>query len=55
MIALTLVCIVLLLGLAVAGALTAQAPSGRNIVYGGSVCISSASLLIALLLLFVKL
>ncbi len=49
MIALTLACIVLLLGLAVAGAFTALAPSGRGIVYGGSLAISVASLLIALL------
>ncbi len=49
MIALTLACIALLLGLAVFAAFAAQAPSGRNIVYGGSLGISSVSLLIALL------
>ena len=49
MIALTLACILLLLGLAVAGAFLAHAPLGRRIVYGGSLAISSASLLVALL------
>ena len=48
MIALTLACIVLLLGLAVAGAFVASAASGRTIVYGGSLGISAVSLLIAL-------
>ena len=49
MIALTLACILLLLGLAVAGAFLAHAPSGRSVVYGGSLAISCASLLVALL------
>ena len=48
MIAFTLVCIVLLLGLGVAGGFVAQWPSGRRIVYGGSLAISSVSLLLAL-------
>ena len=49
MIPLMLACIGLLLCLSVAGAFVAQAPSGRNIVYGGSLCISLLSLLAALL------
>ena len=49
MIALTLTCILLLLGLAGAGVFIAQAPSGRGVVYGGSLGISSVSLLAALL------
>jgi formate hydrogenlyase subunit 3/multisubunit Na+/H+ antiporter MnhD subunit len=48
MIALTLACILLLLGLAVAGAFVAGLPRGRNIVYGGSLAISFVLLLIAL-------
>ncbi len=48
MIALSLACIVLLLGLAVLGAFTARSPSGCNIVYGGSLGISLFSLLVAL-------
>ena len=49
MIALTLICIVLLFCLSVAGAFAALSPSGRVIVYGGSLAISAASLLVALL------
>jgi hydrogenase-4 component B len=48
MIPLTLACIALLLCLGVAGAFVAHAPSGRNIVYGGSLGISLLSLLAAL-------
>ncbi len=48
MIQLTLVCALLLLCLAVTGAFVAHAPSGRSIIYGGSLGISSVSLLIAL-------
>jgi hydrogenase-4 component B len=49
MIALTLTCIVLLLCLSVAGAFASSSLSGRGIVYGGSLAISAASLLVALL------
>jgi formate hydrogenlyase subunit 3/multisubunit Na+/H+ antiporter MnhD subunit len=49
MIALTLACIALLLGLAPVGAFVAMSPSGRTIAYGGCLGISSISLLIALL------
>ena len=49
MIALTLTCIVLLLCLSVAGAFASLSLSGRGIVYGGSLAISAASLLVALL------
>jgi hydrogenase-4 component B len=48
MIAFVLVCVLLLLCLGVTGAVMAHAPSGRSIVYGGSLAISSALLLIAL-------
>ena len=48
MIALTIACIVLLLCLAPVGTLMAHSPSGRSIVYGGSLGISTLSLLIAL-------
>ena len=48
MIVLALACILLLLGLAAAGAFVAQSRYGRGIVYGGSLAISSVSLLIAL-------
>jgi hydrogenase-4 component B len=48
MIAFALVCVLLLLCLGATGAFMAHAPSGRSIVYGGSLAISSASLLIAL-------
>ncbi len=43
-----LLCIAALLGLSVAGALLATFPSGRSIVYGGSLVVSLASLLISL-------
>jgi hydrogenase-4 component B len=49
MIALPLTCIVLLLCLSVAGAFASSSLSGRGIVYGGSLAISAASLLVALL------
>ena len=49
MISLILVCIVLLLGLAVLGAVIGRTESGRDIVYGGSLAISLLSLLTALL------
>jgi hydrogenase-4 component B len=49
MIALPLVCVVLLLALAVVGAFMARMPSGGRVVYGGSLAISLALLLIALL------
>ena len=49
MIPFTLGCVVLLLCLAVTGALVAHAPSGRGIVYGGSLGISLVSLLAALI------
>ena len=49
MISLVLVCILLLLGLGIAGARLAHTPSGNSIVYGGSLGISCISLLIALL------
>ena len=49
MIALTLACILLLLGLAVLGAATGRTASGRAIVYGGSLAVSLLSLLVALL------
>ncbi len=48
MIALTLTCIALLLCLSVGGTFASLSPSGRGIVYGGSLAISAASLLIAL-------
>jgi formate hydrogenlyase subunit 3/multisubunit Na+/H+ antiporter MnhD subunit len=48
MIVLALACILLLLGLSAAGAFVAQPRYGRGIVYGGSLAISSVSLLIAL-------
>ncbi|HTI82665.1 MAG TPA: hydrogenase 4 subunit B, partial [Acetobacteraceae bacterium] len=48
MIALPLISVALLLGLAVVGACLASKPIGRRIVYGGSLAISSVSLLIAL-------
>ncbi len=48
MIAVSLVCVLLLLCLGVTGAVVARAPSGRSIVYGGSLGISCVSLLIAL-------
>ena len=40
--------IVLLLGLAVAGALLARSPAGRGIVYGGTLAIACVSLLLGL-------
>ena len=43
MIALSLGCTVLLLGLSVAGAFVAGPASGRGIVYGGSLAIASVS------------
>jgi formate hydrogenlyase subunit 3/multisubunit Na+/H+ antiporter MnhD subunit len=49
MIALPLVCIALLLTLAVIGAVVARTPSGGRIIYGASLAISLALLLIALL------
>jgi formate hydrogenlyase subunit 3/multisubunit Na+/H+ antiporter MnhD subunit len=49
MITLTLACILTLIGLAAAGAFVARLPTGRNIIYGGSLAISFVSLLIALL------
>jgi hydrogenase-4 component B len=48
MIPITLGCVLLLLCLAVTGACVARAPSGRGIVYGGSLGISLLSLLAAL-------
>ncbi len=49
MIALTLIGVALLLCLAVAAAFVSLSPAGRSIVYGGSLAISAASLLVALL------
>ena len=51
MIALTLPCIVLLLGLAVTGVTMARMPAGRSVVYGGSLAVSLASLPVGLLAL----
>ena len=48
MIALSLACVALLLGLAATGAFVAQTPYGRSVIYGGSLAISSISLLVAL-------
>jgi hydrogenase-4 component B len=49
MIPFSLGCVVLLLCLAVTGAFVAHAPSGRGIVYGGSLGVSLVSLLAALI------
>ena len=48
MIALPLLCVALLLCLAIAGACVASRPSGRMVVYGGCLVVSSAILLIGL-------
>ncbi len=48
MIALPLICVALLLWLAVVGACLASKPVGTSVVYGGTLAISSVSLLIAL-------
>jgi formate hydrogenlyase subunit 3/multisubunit Na+/H+ antiporter MnhD subunit len=48
MIVLGLVCVVLLLGIAIIGATVGTKPWGQGLVYGGSLVVSLASLLIAL-------